>query len=257
MNFNQIVFPVIITILQNERNLLIIIFSKLSQLHWHETIGIYKHLRYHCKTCRMSSAARTLLPSLSTADFERQAVARLSACQTITEGNARESKDIEAALRRSKATDVIVSVGNGDSVKKSDIREANAKALAAVMKKPEFSDVRVMLVSSNGAGESVIKVGMGIGSLISYHLRHVLSDHTQQENALQPFRQRLTVVRPTSLTDNAPTGRMEIFGDKVKPPTIKTDRADVANWVVREICENGHATMGRTVNITGIPNTKK
>ena len=44
------------------------------------------------------------------------------------------------------------------------------------------------------------------------------------------------------------------FGDKAKPPTIKTDRADVANWIVNEICDNGHATMGRTVNITGVAN---
>ena len=175
-----------------------------------------------------------------------------SMCETIIEGDARSASDIEKAIRSSKATDVVVSVGNGDSTKQSDIRGANAAALASVLEKKQYRNVRVMLVSSNGAGESIIKVGMGIGWMISHHLRHVLHDHTNQENALASIRQRLTVVRPTSLTDDAPTGKVVTFGDKEKPPTIKTDRADVAKWIVNEICDNGHATMGQTVNITGV-----
>ena len=175
-------------------------------------------------------------------------------CKSIIEGDARSADDLENALRVSKATDVVVSVGNGDSTKQSDIRGANAEALVSVLQQREFRTVRVMLVSSSGAGESIIKVGMGIGWMISHHLRHVLHDHTNQENALKPIRPRLTVVRPTSLTDDEPTGKVVTFGDKAKPPTIKTDRADVANWIVNEICDNGHATMGRTVNITGVAN---
>ena len=94
--------------------------------------------------------------------------------ESITQGDARDLGDIERALSTSKATDVIVAVGNGDNVKKSDIRGANARALATILKKPAYRDVRVMVVSSSGAGDSIIKVGMGIGSLISFHLRHVL-----------------------------------------------------------------------------------
>lgn len=43
-------------------------------------------------------------------------------------------RDIERALRTSKATGVIVAVGNGDNLKMSDIRGANENASAAVLK---------------------------------------------------------------------------------------------------------------------------
>eukprot|EP00522_Entomoneis_paludosa_P006432 CAMPEP_0172452560 /NCGR_PEP_ID=MMETSP1065-20121228/10181_1 /TAXON_ID=265537 /ORGANISM="Amphiprora paludosa, Strain CCMP125" /LENGTH=245 /DNA_ID=CAMNT_0013204631 /DNA_START=87 /DNA_END=824 /DNA_ORIENTATION=+ len=180
---------------------------------------------------------------------------------SITEGDARNATDIQRALEQSQATVVLVCVGNGDDVSKSDIRTANAQALVQVLgKKNQESmpeNVRVIAVSSTGAGGSRIKVGMGIGKMIEHHLRHVLRDHNGQEEALQALPQGVvTIVRPTALGEGAPTMQALLeFGDLDKSPTIQTDRADLADWVVQEVATGKH--KGQKVNVTGVKISKK
>jgi len=172
----------------------------------------------------------------------------------IVQGNARDASDIEHALEASQADWVIVCVGNGDSVAKNDIRTANAKATVSVLQKPAYQHVRAMVVSSTGAGSSKIIVGLGIGALISHHLRHVLADHTGQESAFAAIPNRITIVRATALTSGQATGKLVTFGDTVKSPSIKTDRADLVAWMVNEICDGGTPTMpkGGIVNVTSV-----
>mmetsp|Transcript_26901 Transcript_26901/g.75617 ORF Transcript_26901/g.75617 Transcript_26901/m.75617 type:complete len:332 (-) Transcript_26901:190-1185(-) len=166
-------------------------------------------------------------------------------CASVIKGDARSPSDLRHAIQQSKADLVLVAVGNGDDVSKSDIREANAKALVAALNSDnndnnhdddnnhDMSKVRVFVVSSNGAGPTKIKVGFGIGMMIQYHLRHVMKDHTRQENVfLTQMKDRVGFVRPTALTDGKPTGATKTFGDHDKPPTIQTDRSDLAKWVV-------------------------
>ena len=79
-------------------------------------------------------------------------------CTHIWEGDARKAQDLERVLVQSGADTVIVAVGNGDSVAKSDLRAANAQALASVLESnPSLDHVRVLVVSSQGAGASRIK----------------------------------------------------------------------------------------------------
>jgi len=173
-------------------------------------------------------------------------------CASIVEGDARNSNDLRRALIATSANFVVVCVGGGDSVAKDDVREASARALVDVLRRSNFSHVQVLVVSSVGAGKSKITVGMGIGKLISFHLRHVLKDHTNQENTFASIMYRTTIVRPSALTDNEPTGKLVTFQDTEKPPTIKTDRYDLATWVTREICDEDMPLGGRVVNITGV-----
>jgi nucleoside-diphosphate-sugar epimerase len=171
-------------------------------------------------------------------------------CASILKGNARNASDIEMALVQTQADWVIVCVGNGESVAKNDIRTANANATVRVLKQPQFQHVRALVVSSIGAGSSRVIVGMGIGKLISYHLKHVLADHTGQEAAFSQIQKRATIVRATSLTDGQPTGKLAYFEDKSKCPSIKTDRADLAEWVAEEVCGNNNKS--RVVNVTSV-----
>lgn len=173
-------------------------------------------------------------------------------CTSIVEGDARKESDLEHALRSANADVVIVCIGNGDSVSKTDIRTASAEALARVMLKAEFNHIHALVVSSTGAGSSKIIVGMGIGSLVSFHLRHVLKDHTGQEAAFRSVMKRTTIVRPTTLTDNEPTGKLVKFGDRVKAPTLNTDRKDVAAWVAQEVLGGTKPSSHRVVNLTGV-----
>mmetsp|Transcript_3021 Transcript_3021/g.4697 ORF Transcript_3021/g.4697 Transcript_3021/m.4697 type:complete len:251 (+) Transcript_3021:104-856(+) len=180
-----------------------------------------------------------------------------SLCDSVIQGNARNSTDIEKALSVSNANFIIVSVGNGEDVKKNNIREESAKALVQVL--PKYPRVRgVIVISSTGAGSSKIVVGMGIGKLISHHLRHILHDHSQQEStflSLKDWKDRMVVVRATALTDGHPTGKLLEFGDTAKSPTIKTDRADLAAWVTNQVV-NDLPYAGKIVNVTSVKNKK-
>jgi hypothetical protein len=175
-------------------------------------------------------------------------------CASVIQGNAKCKRDIEMALTKSKADVVIVSLGNGDSVAKSDIRTVSAELLANAMRKAEFRHVRALIISSVGAGSSRIIVGFGIGKVISYHLKHVLSDHTGQELAFSThpeLRVRACIVRATALTDNKATGKLVTFEDREKSPSIETDRVDLADWVTKEIFRNS-PLGGKVVNVTGV-----
>jgi len=149
------------------------------------------------------------------------------------------------------ADSVVVAIGNGDSVAKTDVRTATAQVLVAALEQPEFQHVRVIVVSSIGASNSKIVVGMGIGSLLSFHLRHVLKDHDGQEAAFTQsptVRGRTIIVRPTGLTDNEATGHVVPFGDTVKSPTIKTDRKDLAAFVADTLYNGGPAVASAGTN---------
>eukprot|EP00980_Cylindrotheca_fusiformis_P016366 scaffold4879_cov57-Cylindrotheca_fusiformis.AAC.1 len=91
---------------------------------------------------------------------------------SIEKGNARDTNDIEHALRKTKANYVILATGNGKDVSKSDTREATGRALAMALQKEEFSQVQAIVMSSHGASETKVVVGFGIGKLISFYLRH-------------------------------------------------------------------------------------
>jgi hypothetical protein len=69
---------------------------------------------------------------------------------------------------------------------------------------------------------------------------------------LDPLRNRTTVVRATSLTDDEAAGKLVCFQDREKSPTIKTDRADLAIWVVGEVCDRAKPVGGCVVNVTGV-----
>ena len=183
----------------------------------------------------------------------------LALCDGVYQGDAMVKDDLEKAINDSKAEVVVMSIGNGDNVGKTDIRTASAKALVAVLSKPKYQQVKVCVISSNGAGGSRIRVGYGIGRIIEFHLRHILTDHTGQENAFRvaSFKDRVMIVRPTALVDNQKEAGhyvIKIFGDLEKPPSIQTDRAVLAEWISKHICEEeSMVTFGCTPsNVTCI-----
>lgn len=173
-------------------------------------------------------------------------------CDSIVTGDARDASDVENALARSEADYVVLCTGNGANVGKSDTREKTGEALAQVLQSnPAFNHVKAVVVSSLGAGNSRIKVGMGIGTMISYHLRHVLADHTRQEAAFANLTDRTLIVRPTSLTDDkGGKALVEFDGSSTKGPSISADRSDVAAWITKEIAKNDTPFRGGQVCLT-------
>jgi len=173
-------------------------------------------------------------------------------CKSIQTGDAKKVSDLRRALTETNADWVVVALGNGAdlSAKSNTIRTSNAQVLAPLLEDPDLRRVRVLVISSNGAASSKIIVGLGIGMMISSHLRNVLNDHTGQENAFASISHRTIVVRPTALTSDAPTGKLVEFPDTKKGPSIKTDRADLAERVVGTV---GAAEFkAGAINITGV-----
>ena len=97
-----------------------------------------------------------------------------------------------------------------------------------------------------------MKIGMGLGRLVSYQLRHVLADHTKQEDTFlkSSVSSRTTVVRATSLVDNSATTGLVEFGDRDKCPTVKTDRYYLAARIAFEINRGQTSTAARVYNLT-------
>ena len=76
-------------------------------------------------------------------------------------------------------------------------------------------------------------------------LRNVLKDHDGQEVAFRSnpdIMDRTVIVRLTALVDNNnySTGNVVQFGDLQPQPSMNTDRNDLADWIVEEVCGGGY-----------------
>ena len=184
-----------------------------------------------------------------------------SKCDGVYQGDATDWVALQNAINDCRADLVMVSVGNGDNVGKSSIRGDNAKALTTVLEKPEYHHVQAVVVSSGGAGPTSIKVGFGIGKMIEFHLRHVLRDHTRQENTFlsSSCKSRVFIVRPSALVDGKADNKVVTYDDSEKSPTIETDRALLADWIVQTISKQhpGKKFGAKTVNVTCVKKPKQ
>lgn len=178
-----------------------------------------------------------------------------SSCASIVRGDARSSSDVRRALVSTKASVVIMCIGEGTSTAPTDVREATAKALMDVIEPGQDLDhVKVMVVSSTGAGGTKIDIGFGIGMVVAYVLRHVMKDHTEQERVFKQRigdKNRMLIVRPTGLTDGKATGHTTTFEKHSKPPTVHIDREDLAKFMVGEI-NRGAKAYGKEISVTGV-----
>jgi len=175
-------------------------------------------------------------------------------CSSVIKGNATSTQDIIRALTASSADTVVIAIGAADT-RPSDIREKSAEALVSVVKPgSKFEHVRIVCMSSDGAGDSKIKIGLGFGKVLTHYLRHVLDDHNRQEAALKKGlgsdegqQKRLLIVRPTGLTSGKARGRVMLSGSAGGPSRV--DRGDVAKWIVDEVCGKG-SHFGSAVGMT-------
>lgn len=181
---------------------------------------------------------------------KRLSTADRALCDSITLGDARITRDVEDALEKSQATHVILATGNGRDLGESDTRQATARALADAMKQRRFLHVRAIVVSRTGAGDSKIMVGLGMGYLVSHRLKHVLLDHTLQEDEFSNLLDRTLIVRPTFLTTDKPGKTLVEFGNSERAPTIHVDRGDVASWIVQQVAKDAFLFCGGKLNVT-------
>ncbi|KAI0560082.1 NAD(P)H-binding protein [Gracilaria domingensis] len=179
----------------------------------------------------------------------------VTVCDSVQKGDALRVDDVYNALITTEATHVVVAIGVPNSTKKSTLREESAKTLVEAMQR-SGRQTRVVLVSSIGAGNTRIRLGFGIGLTLSIYLRHVLSDHTRQEQCFDSFfqgrKKDLLIVRPTALVDGKGGKKLVLFDGADRTPSGQVDRSDVARWIAEQIAKDDHR-FGQTVNITAAP----
>ncbi|CDF77430.1 unnamed protein product [Chondrus crispus] len=173
-------------------------------------------------------------------------------CVSVIEGDARSAEDIARALEQAKPDAVVVAVGRSEDLGPTDVRAASAKALMdSVAPGEKFDQVKIVVVSSVGAGGTKLHIGFGIGMLLGMRLKHVLADHDRQEkeiwDRLADQKNRALVLHTTGLTTGQPAGEVCIFEGKIPHPRI--DRAVVARFIVAELCGTC-PNFGKAISIT-------
>lgn len=146
-------------------------------------------------------------------------------CSLVAKRDARSQADLQSVVDESKADLVVIAIGNGDNVGKTDIRAASATALVKVLDQKKYQSVKVLVVSSIGAGDSRIIAGFGLGRMIEFHLRHILKDHSKQEATFlssKSLKHRTMILRPTGLTEDDNTGKVITFPKNTKCPALTT-----------------------------------
>ena len=80
-------------------------------------------------------------------------------------------------------------------------------------------------------------------------LRPVFRDHELQERMVEASGLDWTIVRPSAFTDRAPEGRLRTgFGPGERGLALKVARADVADFLVRQLAET--TWQGRAVGLS-------
>lgn len=160
-------------------------------------------------------------------------------CASVVEGDACSPEDVARALEQTAADAVVVAVGRSKDLGPTDVRETSAKALMdAVEPGAKFDHVKIVIVSSVGAGGTKLTIGFGIGMLLGMRLKNVLADHDRQEeqvwSRLGDDKKRALVLHATGLTTGHPGGEVCIFEGKI--PNARIDRSLLARFIVAELC---------------------
>ena len=171
-------------------------------------------------------------------------------CDSIVLGDAYVARDVADAILKTAANVVILATADCASVQASHTRHATAKALAETMRLPDFQHIKAVVVSSVGAGESHINVGLGIGQMLAHHKSHALADYSRQELEFADLMDRTMIVRPTFLTNNKPGKTIIQFGNRKKAPSFHCDRSDLAAWIAKEVAKDHDRFRNGTFNLT-------
>ena len=134
---------------------------------------------------------------------------------------------------------VVVTVG-GDS---GDDRN-RTKVTGAVIDAIENRDVRLVVQSSIGVGDSIGLMSTPERLFARTVLRGALADHTDQEDLVRRSGLRYTIVRPGGLFDGPATGHVNTGGPGF---VSRIARADVAAFILDAI--DDEASVGREVNV--------
>jgi len=154
---------------------------------------------------------------------------------TPVSGDVLDRSAVEAAVKGHDA--VIVALGAGH---KGGIRAAGTQNVIDGMKGQGIS--RLICLSTMGAGDSRPLLNFFWKRIMfGLLLRAAYADHQAQENAVRDSGLDWTLVRPAAFTDGPVTGVYRHgFANTVKDLALKISRADVADFMLRQLTDSAY-----------------
>lgn len=151
----------------------------------------------------------------------------------VVAGDVSRSEDATRAVKGADA--VVVALGAGRA---GSIREAGTRRVVEAMRQQGVD--RLVCLSTIGAGDSRGNLDLFWKYLMfGLLLRKAYADHQRQEQVVTASGLDWTIVRPGAFTDGPRTGEYRHgFGTDASGLALKVSRADVADFVVRQLEED-------------------
>lgn len=161
----------------------------------------------------------------------------------VVTGDATSADDALPAVKGADA--VVVLLGGGRA---GGVREHGTRAVIEAMERAGVR--RLVCQSTLGAGDSRGNLNLVWKYVMfGFLLRAAYADHQRQEEVVRASDTDWTIVRPAAFTDGPRTGRYRSgFGPDEKGLTLKISRADVADFVLRQVSDD--ATVSRAISVS-------
>ena len=157
-------------------------------------------------------------------------------------------RDADAVARTIEGSDAVLSAIGSRSLRETGLLDSASANILAGM---DNNGVRRLIVlGAAGAGLSGLDRNqsalsrIGFAIIRSTLLKRPFEDQTAQEHRLEASNVDYTVVRPPRLTNSPFTGRYRIDADTLPPAANSTSRADVADFMLKQLSDERFVRRG-------------
>jgi len=153
----------------------------------------------------------------------------------IVEGDVADLVSVEEAVKGQEAVLCVLGAG-----RKGNIRSEGTKNIITAMKNKGVR--RLICQSTLGAGDSRPALNFWWKHVMfGLLLRPAYADHQRQEEFVRQSDLDWTIIRPAAFTDGPRTGKYKHgFSNDDKSLTLKIARADVAEFLVKQLTDNSY-----------------
>ena len=163
---------------------------------------------------------------------------------TVVQGDVHDGAAVSAVIA---GQDAVLSGLGARSLGKSDVLEVGVRNILAGMAAHGVRRI-IVLGASGAAGDAGQHLGAGtrlILKLISATiLKEPFRSQREQERQLEASRMDYTVVRPPRLLNGPFTGRYRVQEDGLPPDGVTINRADVADFMLRQLTDGAWIRKG-------------
>jgi putative NADH-flavin reductase len=155
----------------------------------------------------------------------------------VLEGNVLNLADVKRGVENQDV--VIITLGSGKD-RKSTVRSVGTKNIVSAMEALKVK--RLICQSTLGTAESIGNLNFFWKRIMfGWFLKDIFLDHELQEKYVKESDLNWTIVRPAAFTDGEKTGQyFHGFNPNDKSLKLKISRADVADFVIKQIGDNSY-----------------